>query len=82
MVKVVVRKLDAKNGKRREAPPARTAVRDSKGKVSHFFTIDVNGPTFENDLTFVYKHNVAKARNENKKLFGSRDGAKRSRAAK
>ena len=82
MVKVLVRKLNLGKGKRRQAAPATTSVRDSKGKLSRFFTIDVTSPTFEHDLTFVYKRNVAKARSENRKLFGSPDGIKRLRAAK
>jgi hypothetical protein len=82
MVKVLVRKLNLRKGKRRQSSPATTSVRDSKGKLSRFFTIDVTSPTFEDDLTFVYKRNVAKARSENRKLFGSPDGIKRLRAAK
>jgi hypothetical protein len=82
MVKILVRKLNPAKGRRRQGAPASTSVRDSKGKISRFFTIDVKSPTFENDLTFVYKQNVAKARNENKKLFGSPDGVKTLRAAK
>jgi hypothetical protein len=82
MVKVVVRKLKLGSGKRRGNTLERTSVRDSKGKISQFFTIDVKSPTFESDLAFVYKRNVAKARSENKKLFGSPDGVKRLRVAK
>ena len=80
MVKVVVRKLGPGKSERSHREPASTSVLDSKGKSSSFFTIDVKSPTFEKDLTFVYKHNVAKARRENRRMFGSADGATRSKA--
>jgi hypothetical protein len=38
------------------------------------YTVDANSPTFDDDLTYVYKTNVANARRENEKLFGSADG--------
>ena len=82
MVKVLVRKLNLRKGGRRYAAPASTLIRDSKGKISRVFTIEVTSTTFENDLTFVYKKNVAKARSENKKLFGSPNGIKKLRVAK
>jgi len=82
MVKVVVRKLKLGTAKRRPKSLVSTSVRDSKGKVSQFFTVDTKSRTFENDLTFVYKRNVAKARSENTRRFGSPDGVKRLKAAK
>jgi hypothetical protein len=38
------------------------------------YWIDANSKTFTDDLTAVFKKNVAKARRENKRLFGSPDG--------
>jgi hypothetical protein len=76
MVKVILRKLDAKKGPRRRAI-AETRVRDASGNIVRYFTIDATSPTFENDLTHVYKSNVSKARAENKKLFGNPDRAGR-----
>jgi hypothetical protein len=37
------------------------------------FTIDASGPTFGEDLKRAFEKNVAKARRENKKKFGSPD---------
>ena len=83
MAKVLFRKLDSRNGKRRKSRLAKTRVRDASGKAAHFFMIDANSPTFERDLTTVYKANVAAARSENRKLFGSADGVRKaSRRAK
>ena len=75
MVRVVIRKINGKAGKRRKSTIAKTRVRDASGKVVRYFTIDANGPTFEEDLTHVYRSNVSKARIENKKLFGLPDRA-------
>jgi hypothetical protein len=36
--------------------------------------LDVTSPTFDDDLTEVFKRNIAKARRQNKKLLGSADG--------
>ena len=38
------------------------------------YIIDANSPTFDADLTYVFQQNVARARRENKRLFGSPDG--------
>jgi hypothetical protein len=76
MVKVVVRKIDAKKRTRRSSI-AKTRVRDASGKIVRYFTIDARSPTFEEDLTRVYKSNVSKARSENKKRFGAPDRAGR-----
>ena len=49
-------------------------VRDREGRYIEKFVIDSNSPTLDADLTFVFQRNVAKARRENKRLFGSPDG--------
>jgi len=36
--------------------------------------LDLNSATFDDDLTYVFEKNVAKARARNKKLLGSADG--------
>lgn len=43
-------------------------VRDANGKLTTVLSIDANSPTFESDLTYVFKKNVAAARRKNKKL--------------
>jgi hypothetical protein len=74
MDKVIVRKISAKKGNPRQKAVAKTHIRNSAGKLIQFFTIDAGSPTFKDDLTYVYQANVATAREENKKLFGSADG--------
>jgi hypothetical protein len=36
-------------------------------------TLDANSASFDSDLHYVFSQNVAKARRENKRLFGSAD---------
>ncbi len=72
MVKVIIRKIGVKTPPRRHAI-AKTHVRDASGKLAGYFTIDAKSPTFEDDLTRVYKSNVSKARSENIKRFGAPD---------
>ena len=49
-------------------------VRRPDGRSMERFIIDSHSPTFDADLTFVFQQNVARARRENKRLFGSPDG--------
>lgn len=49
-------------------------LRDPEGRAVRVLTLDANSPTFTDDLTVVFRRNVAKARRENKRLFGSADG--------
>lgn len=49
-------------------------VRNSEGKSVRVLSLDANSATFIDDLTTVFEKNVAKARLENVKLFGSPDG--------
>ena len=49
-------------------------VRNPEGRLIKKFIIDSNSPTFDADLTYVFQRNVARARRENKRLFGSPDG--------
>ena len=50
-------------------------VRDSDGKLRTLVTIDLFGKNFGNDLDYVFKKNVAKARRENKRVTGVADRA-------
>lgn len=54
-------------------------LRNSKGKVVRVLSLDANSPTFIDDLTTVFKRNVRRARQENKRLFGSPDGFKKKK---
>jgi hypothetical protein len=49
-------------------------LRRSDGTIARVLSLDANSPTFDDDLTYVFERNVARARRENKKLFGSADG--------
>jgi hypothetical protein len=46
----------------------------SNGERIRILSIDANSPTFGDDLKIVFRRNVARARRENKKRFGSPDG--------
>jgi hypothetical protein len=54
-------------------------VHGSDGRVREIMLLDLNSATFDDDLTYVFERNVAKARRENKKLLGSPDGIKRKK---
>jgi hypothetical protein len=49
-------------------------MRNSQGKFVRVLSLDANSATFIDDLTTVFEKNVARARRENKQLFGSPDG--------
>ncbi len=49
-------------------------VRNAEGKLVRVLSLDANSATFIDDLTTVFKKNVAKARHENVRLFGSPEG--------
>ena len=77
VVKVAVAKVDRKKGKRRRALVAKWRVRDVDGGFKQQFWIDANSATLDEDLTHVFKLNVAQARRENAKKFGSPDGSRK-----
>lgn len=62
--------------KRRPAVPTKQ-VRDSKGNLVKFFMVDGSRATLGDDLTYVFKENIKRAREENRKLFGSVDGVRK-----
>lgn len=78
MVNVVVKKLD---GVARKRAVAKKRLR-SGGKTISVYTVDAGSRTFDADLIAVYKANVANARAENARLFGSADGFVAPRAMK
>ena len=51
-------------------------LRNSDGRFVRVLSLDANSATFDDDLTTVFSRNVAKARRENKKLFGSASGVR------
>jgi hypothetical protein len=77
MTDVVVTELRSKKAGRK----AKTAVRekhlrDSQGRTVRVLSLDANSATFADDLTDVFERNVARARRENKRLFGTPDGSR------
>ena len=71
MAKVIVKdlaKILPKNGR---IPEKR--VVNPEGKVVRIPTVDSNSAHFASDLRRLFQRNVAKARRENKKRFGSPD---------
>lgn len=70
MVNVVVKKLD---GVAKKRAVAKKRLR-SGGKTISVYTVDADSHTFDADLIAVYKANVATARAENVRLFGSAEG--------
>jgi hypothetical protein len=49
-------------------------MRRPDGQMVRVLPIDPHSPTFADDLTGAFQRNIAMARRENKKLFGSPDG--------
>jgi hypothetical protein len=77
MSKVVVADLGNAAAPRKTARSIqKKRVRGSDGRIRHVMLLDLNSATFDDDLTYVFERNVAKARRENKKLLGSADGIK------
>jgi hypothetical protein len=75
MSKVVVADLGSTKVARKPATSVRRKrVHGSDGKTKQVMLLDLNSATFDDDLTYVFERNVAKARRENKKLLGSADG--------
>lgn len=77
MAKVIVRKLGNKAAKRGRSSLYEKRLLDSEGKLVKVLTIDSNSSSFSSDLHLVFQKNVAKARRENKKRFGSADRVNR-----
>jgi hypothetical protein len=76
MVDVVVANLKRpKAGGAKGASTVREKrMRTADGKLVKVLSLDANSATFIDDLTTVFEKNVAKARRENRQLFGSPDG--------
>jgi len=62
----------APNG--RGTPVRGQRMRRPDGVIVRVVPLDPQSPTFEDELTEVFQRNIARARRENKKLFGSPDG--------
>ena len=78
VVKVVVAKVVPKGLKRRRGSVAKRRVRGPDGEFMKQFWVDANSITFDDDLTHVFKLNVARARRANKEIFASPDGSRKA----
>lgn len=63
--------ISAKRQKR--TPVSKKRFRDPSGEYARVAVLDANDDNFGRDLLRVFRENVAKARRENKRLFGSPD---------
>jgi len=78
MTKVVFGNL--KTSRRTKSAPrgiTKKRVVSADGRSKTLLVLDVNSPSFDEDLHYAFSRNVAKARRENKRLFGSADIAPR-----
>jgi hypothetical protein len=77
MAKVVIANLGNTTGLRGKKTLVRKRrMRDSDGKVRQVMILDLTSATFDDDLTYIFERNVAKARRENRKLLGWAEGVK------
>lgn len=75
MADVVIADLKrSKSSRGRKGSVREKLLRDSQGRSVRVLSLDANSATFSDDLTTVFERNVAKARRENKRLFGSASG--------
>jgi hypothetical protein len=79
MSKVVVADIANTTAARKTTAIRKKKVHDSDGRVREIMLLDLNSATFDDDLTYAFEKNVAKARRENKKLLGSADGIARKK---
>jgi hypothetical protein len=79
MPKIVLADIGRTAVERKTTSVRKKKVHASDGKVREVMVLDLNSATFDDDLTYVFEKNVAKARRENKKLLGSADGIERKK---
>ena len=64
----------AKKNPRRKSAVNVKRMRNSQGQTVRILSLDAHSTTFADDLTTVFEKNVARARRENKRLFGTSSG--------
>jgi len=72
MTRVIIKQLGGKKGSGHGSVVLKR-VHKPGGKRVKILSVDANSPTFTSDLKEIFARNVAKARRENKKKFGSSD---------
>lgn len=75
MARVVIAKLPRAGNRAGgdNAAVIETKVRDESGRIRTLRRLDGHSKTFGEDLTYVFKKNVAEARRENKRVTGMLD---------
>ena len=73
MVKVVYASLKPANAKAKAATVQTKRVKSREGKVVTIHTVNADSRTFGEDLSYVFRQNVKKARRENKRRTGLSD---------
>jgi hypothetical protein len=76
MAKVVIADLGNTTGARGKTSVRKRQMRRPDGTVRQVMILDLTSATFDDDLTHIFERNVAKARRENRILFGSADSVK------
>jgi hypothetical protein len=74
MVVVFEHLKSAKSGRGKKRAVREKHLRRADGRSVRVLALDANSATFSDDLTAVFERNVARARRENKKLFGHASG--------
>lgn len=74
MADVTIAEIKKPKARGRKSSVRQKILRDSEGRAVQVLSLDANSETFSDDLTRVFRRNVAKARRENKRLFGSASG--------
>jgi hypothetical protein len=74
MADIIIADLAKTKARRQKGSVREKTLRDSEGRTVRVLSLDANSETFSDDLTLVFRRNVAKARRENKKLFGAASG--------
>jgi hypothetical protein len=76
-MKVITTKLKKKTARQITSKGASAKIkrtRDSNGKLVSRYVIDLSSETIDGDFTYAFGRNIARAREENRKLIGSADG--------
>lgn len=73
VVRFVARKREHADPKRADTHVGEKRVFGPDGKARKMLTLDVNSPTFADDLLYVFRRAVRKARRENRRLLGVSD---------
>jgi hypothetical protein len=76
MAKVVIADLGNTTSARGKTSVRRRRMRGSDGTFKQVMILDLTSATFDDDLTYIFERNVARARRENRILLGSADGVK------